>query len=303
VLNKKTIQALAYSGTLDELGGHRAQLSQSYDEISTYAKVIQGSLADGQTDIFGMMDESETPSLKLSDIAEASAGQKLKWEKEYLGLYVSGHPLQGLKKHISGKGKLIRGLGKQNIDKTIKVTGMISQNRRVMTKKGKYMCFGEIEDPSAKIPFVLFPRTYEEFGSVVDVDKVLTFHGKLSERADEFQIIVNQVKPVSLEAMTRSSKHNGTFDENDKILGVPTHQSLRSKSEEESKEEGIFVIEIDSDMSSDILHYIKPLLEKNKGETPVEIHITQGDKLKRIKVPFGIEVTADFKSDLSELLK
>lgn len=301
IINKKTIQALAYSGTLDELG-HRAQLAESYDEISTYAKNIQGSLAEGQTDIFGMMDESEIPDLNLANVPEASAGQKLKWEKDFLGLYVSGHPLQGLKKHIASKGKLIRGLGKRNLDKTIKVTGMISQNRRVMTKKGKYMCFGEIEDPSAKIPFVLFPKTYDQFGSMVDVDVVVTFTGKLSERADEFQIIVDQVKVLSLDAMTRSSKQNQTFDAKDRILGVPTHQSLQNKSEESTQDSGLFVIELDTEAKTDILHSIKPLLERNKGETPVEIHITQGDKLKRIKVPFGIEVTEALKKELKKLL-
>jgi DNA polymerase III subunit alpha len=300
VINKKTIQALAYSGTLDEIG-RRAQLAESYDEISTYAKNVQNSLAEGQTDIFGMMDESETPDLNLADIPEAPATQKLKWEKDFLGLYVSGHPLQGLKKYISGKGKLIRGLGKKNLKKTIKVTGLISQNRRVMTKKGKYMCFGEIEDPSARIPFVLFPKTYEQFGSLVDVDAMVTFTGKLSERGDEFQIIADQVKVLSLGAMTRSAKQNNVFDEEDKILGVPTLRSLQVKSEEVN-DPSLFVIELDTEAKTDILHSIKPLLERNKGETPVEIHINQGDKLKRIKVPFGIEVTDALKKELESLL-
>lgn len=302
VLNKKTIQALSYSGTLDDLG-HRAQLAESYDEISTYAKNIQNSVAGGQTDIFGMMDESEAPDLKLANIGEAPAAQKLKWEKEFLGLYVSGHPLQGLRKYIAGKGKLIRSLTRASVDKTMKVTGLIAVNRRVMTKKGKYMCFGEIEDPSARIPFVLFPRTYEQFGSLVDVDQVVTFHGKLSERGDEMQIIVDQVKKVSLDAMTRTAKQRGVFDEDDRILGVPTHQSLHAKTDDEADDEaGPFIIELDKDCSPNILHQIKPLLEANKGDRPVEIHMTQGDKLKRIKVPFGIDLNDELKSAIQKLL-
>lgn len=304
VLNKKTIEALAYSGTLDELGS-RSQLALSYDEISTYAKNIQNSVAEGQTDIFGMMDEAETPDLKLSSVPEASQAQKLKWEKDFLGLYVSGHPLQGLKSYIAGRGKLIRGLTARNVDKPIKVTGVIAQYRRVMTKQGKYMCFGEIEDPSARIPFVLFPRTYEQFGSQVDLDKLVTFQGKLSERGDEMQIVVDSVKVLSLENMIQSAKQRGDFDMEERILGVPTHHSLHAKTDEASEEDnsGPYVIELDKDCSPDILHQLKPLLEANKGDTTVEIHMNQGDKLKRIKVPFGIELTDALKEQLEKLLQ
>lgn len=304
ILNKKTIEALALSGTLDELG-HRAQLASSYDEISTYAKNIQSSVADGQTDIFGMMDETETPDLKLAEIPEAPASQKLKWEKDFLGLYVSGHPLQGLKKYIAGKGKLIRSLTRRLVDKPVKVTGMVAQYRRVMTKQGKYMCFGEIEDPSARIPFVLFPRSYEQFGSLVDLDKVVTFQGKLMERGEEMQIVVDQVKLLSLDSMIQSAKQRGDFDEHDRILGVPTHQSLQGKNEEEGTseaEDGPFIIELDASAPPDILHQIKPLLEGNKGEHAVEIHMTQGDKLKRIKVPFGVELSDGLKQELERIL-
>jgi len=302
VLNKKTIQALAYSGTLDEIGT-RAQLAMSYDEISTYAKSIQSSVSDGQTDIFGMMDEDQTPDLNLANVPEAPAPQKLKWEKEYLGLYVSGHPLQGLKRYFSGKGKLIRSLGKRHIDKPIKVRGLISSNRRVMTKRGKYMCFGEIEDPSARIPFVVFPRPYETFGSEVEVDRVVVFEGKLSERNEEFQIIVDKVKALSIDSITRSAKHSNQFDETERILGVPTHQSLQVKAEEDSPDEsGPYILELDPDSNPNILHQIKPLLEANKGERTVEIHMSHGDKLKRIKVPFGVDVTDDLKAKLERLL-
>ncbi len=301
VLNKKTIEALSCSGALDELG-ERAQLAASYDEISTYAKNIQNSVSEGQTDIFGMMDQSETPDLKLAKVETATQAQKLKWEKDFLGLYVSGHPLQGLKKYISGKSKLIRNLSSHLINKNISVTGMIAQNRRVMTKKAKYMCFGEIEDPTARIPFVLFPRAYEEFGKVVEPDQVVTIQGKLSKRGDDLQIIVEKLKVLSLDRMIQRAKEIGEFDENERILGVLTHRSIHEKHKESENGKGPFIIEMNEECHPETVHQIKALLEANKGDMPVEIHMLQADKLKRIKVPFGIKVSREFKEKLEKLL-
>jgi len=297
VLNKKAIQSFAYSGAMGDLG-ERKQLAESYEEISKYAKNIQASVADGQTDIFGMMDDSDVPKLKLANVEKAEASERLTWEKEFLGLYVSGHPLQGLKSYFSTKGKLIGNLTRDSLNKKVKISGLISQYRRVMTKAGKYMCFGEIEDPSARISFVLFPRTYDEFGEAVEPDRIVSVEGKLDKRSDQYQIIVETVKPLSLESMLEKAKASNSFDADEKIIGVPAVEF-----EEEVKSTGLagpYVIELPANSDPEILHKIKPILESRKGDTPVEIHIPAGKSLKRVKVPFGVNLDKDLKEQLKE---
>ena len=100
--------------------GERAEIANAYEDISQYGKNLQASLAEGQTDIFGMMGESETPSLKIKQCPPTAASQKLKWEKQYLGLYVSGHPLQGLKSYLKQKGKLIENFELKTVGKGYK---------------------------------------------------------------------------------------------------------------------------------------------------------------------------------------
>ncbi|MBT4384258.1 DNA polymerase III subunit alpha [Candidatus Peregrinibacteria bacterium] len=298
ILNKKTIGALACSGSLDELG-ERAQLAASYDQISTYAKHIQTSAADGQTDIFAMLGEEDTPDLQLAKVPSMTQSQYLTWEKDFLGLYVSGHPLQGLSRYFKSKGRLIGSIGKKQLDKRISVGGLVSQYRRVMTKAGKYMCFGEIEDPSAKIPFVLFPRAYDIFGDVVELDRVLKFEGKIDERSGTYQMMVDKVTKLSLDNIVISAKERGTFDEDDRIVGVAR---LEIEENEPDSDIETYIIKLESDNQPEVLAELKPLLQNNKGKVPVEIHIPSGDILKRIKVPFGVKMDDDLKKELKELL-
>jgi DNA polymerase III subunit alpha len=299
-LNKKTIQALAYSGAMDSLGD-RKQIAESYDEISTYAKNIQSSAAEGQTDIFGMMDDSEAPAMNLAKVESTTSSEKLGWEKEFMGLYVSGHPLQGLRGYLSSKAKLIGSLGPGNLNKKTKIIGLVASYRRVLTKSGKYMCFGEIEDTSARIPFVLFPRTYDQLGALVDSDKILSFEGKIDKRSDQYQMVVDQVKVLSLENMLAKAKQSGSFDPEDKIVGVP---ALKVESEKAvTGPAAPYVIQLEKNADPQILHKLKPVLEKySGGDTPVEIHIPAGATLKRIKVPFLVKLDGELKREVEGLV-
>ncbi len=297
-LNKKTIASLAYSGALDSLG-ERAQIAESYESISKYAKNVQDSTAGGQTDIFGMMGEDAAPDLELQNVEAAGQSQRLKWEKEYLGLYISGHPLQGLKNYLSSKGKLIGSLTPQLINRKVKISGLVAQYRRVLTKSGKYMCFGEVEDPSARISFVLFPRSYDEFGHVIEPDAIVSLEGKLDKRGDQLQISVDQAKGLNVEQMLKKAQESGVFDPNDHVVGVPTLQFEEKKNS--TLGAGPFVIEIPTNSDPQILHQIKPLLQANPGDIAVDIHIPSGDKLKRIKVPFGVKVDKELKEQLKKI--
>jgi len=310
ILNKKTIECLALSGTMDSLG-ERAQLAASYDEISTYAKNIQTSISEGQTDIFGMMDEDSAPNLKLTDVSPASSAEKLHFEKEYLGLYVNGHPLQGLREYFKMKWKLIGNISPKDVNKRIKVTGIISSMRRVMTKKGQYMCFGIIEDPSASFAFVLFPKAYDQFGNLIEEDKLVNFEGKLSSRGNELQIMVDQVSSFSLDTILNNAQDAGRFDEDDKIIGVPRlkfevqeeSEDLKDLDESDALEEELpYIISLTPEDSTEKLPKLKELLEKYKGSRPAEIHVKSDENLKKIRVPFGIQANEDFETELNKIL-
>ncbi len=307
LLNKKSLLCIAYSGAMDDLG-ERAEIAANYDEISNYAKNIQSSLSEGQTDIFGVIADTETGNLKLNPVPAADSTQRFKWEKEYVGLYISGHPLQGLKRYFQGKGKLIGQLNEKYVDKKIKITGLVAQLRKVMTKSGRYMAMGEVEDSTARVNFVVFPQAYDKVGDLLDADKVYSMEGKLDMRGEDFQVIVDTLKPLSLENILKSALENGAFDPTDHIVGVPplkgeSRDSEVSETEEIVENAGPYIIKIEENTDPDLLKKLKPLLESHKGETTVEIHIPAGETLKRVKVPFGVDIeNTELQSELKKLL-
>lgn len=220
ILNKKTIESLALSGAMDSLGD-RKQMALNYEEICNYAKSIQSSLSEGQTDIFGVIEDQENASLKLEYVHVATSSEKLKWEKEYLGLYVSGHPLQGLKPYFKQKSRLIESLDKKTIGKSLKINGLITQFKKITTKAGKYMASGAIEDPSARIPFIVFPGNYEKLVDLIAEDKVVSLEGKLDKRGSDLQFVVNDAKVLSIDTIVHNAIEKDLFDSTDKIIGVP----------------------------------------------------------------------------------
>ncbi|MBI4127350.1 DNA polymerase III subunit alpha [Candidatus Peregrinibacteria bacterium] len=311
-LNKKTLESLALSGAMDSLG-ERAEIAQSYEEIGTYGKNAQASLAEGQTDIFGIMQDNSAPGLMLEKVKPASPSQRLKWEKQYLGLYVSGHPLQGLKRYFKNKGRLIEDFSLKMLGKNLKINGMITSVKKITTKTGKYMAMGEIEDPSARIGFVLFPGAYDKCGQMLEEEKVLSFEGKLDRRGNDLQFVINEVKALSLDTMLKKAIENGLFDKNDKLIGVPAFkleiededaeiQAPDDESDHSEKDETeTFVIDF-SPAEPDKLSKLKSFLEKNKGDTKAEIHIRDKNKIKRIKVPFGINQNKEFEDALKKII-
>ncbi|MFC1655258.1 DNA polymerase III subunit alpha [Patescibacteria group bacterium] len=318
VVNKKTIEALAYSGALDEFG-ERKQIADSTEEISMYAKYHHKTKAEGQTDIFGMLDEGSeeksVASFQLKDVTPATNMEKLKWEKEYLGLYVSSHPLQGLTRHMAKKAHLIKNLTHKNLGKKITIGGLITQYRKIFTKSGAYMASFVIEDPTGKLNVIVFPKSYQQFGHLFDEDETVIMTGRLDDKRGQVQLVCEEAKAISLETMIENAKKNGVFDP-DEIIAHVTPDFSEPKSEEieevaekvdtepadTSPNDDPFIINLPSSCGQSILEKIKHLLLENKGETPCEIHIRTNGSLKRIKVPFGINVDENLKSEIQNMI-
>jgi DNA polymerase III subunit alpha len=326
LLNKKLLEALARSGALDELGD-RKQISENYEEISQYSKNFQAVNAKGQTDIFGALDESgvETDdcAFNLSPSEQTSFMESLKWEKEYLGMYVSRHPLQGLKKYFSKKVVLADSVDRKKIGKIVKMGGLITDVKKVLTRSGAYMLYGGFEDPTGRVDLLVFPKIYKQYGHLFNEDQVVIMEGKLDIRREALQFMPNSVQAVSLETMILKAKESGLFDENEKIArklqniedlkepkkpaATPEVENFDiSEPESESEPEtetGPFIISVPENCNRTLLSDIKALLLANKGKCLVEIHIPSKGKLQRIKVPFGVNVDENVKDKIEKICK
>ncbi len=220
LLNKKTIEALAKSGALDSLGERRA-LIEHYEKITDFAKAA-GDVGSAQADLFGAMEGGmEETRIEFPETIKATNIEKLKWEKETLGMYVSSHPLAGLKKYISKKAQLIATLTQKDAGKRVTLAGIEEGIKKITTKKGETMAILFLEDPTGKIEVTLFPKVYQQAAEALETpDTVLVIAGSLDMRGGQLQMRAEAVKRASLTMMIKKAKEAGFFDEEEAAHGL-----------------------------------------------------------------------------------
>ncbi len=218
LLNKKLLESLAKAGALDTFG-ERGSFVRQYDRIVDYSKTSGiETISASQTDMFATLSSEQGGSVRIEFETgeEATTSQKLAWEKEALGLYVSSHPLAGLKKYLSKKARLIETLEQEDVGKKVTLAGLIEQERIVVTKKGESMAFLMVEDPTGKIEVTLFPKAYAQYKNLLSSPGSLyVFGGTLDSRMGVPQLKADALKRVSVETIIEKAKAEGFYSEDE----------------------------------------------------------------------------------------
>ncbi|MFH1426694.1 MAG: DNA polymerase III subunit alpha [Candidatus Kerfeldbacteria bacterium] len=192
-LNKKSLESLIKTGALDSLG-ERNKLLLNIEVLLQYAKQAQNESISGQGNLFGGLKKESQPGLTLSEVPEISEKIRLSWEKELLGLYISGHPLSHIS-HVLEKNSIpfstLKNFPKRQ---TISVIGIVTTVKRVTTKNGEAMLFVGFADNTAEIEIIIFPKTYQKYSTFWDEDAVLEVKGKLDDKDGALKILVEEVK-------------------------------------------------------------------------------------------------------------
>ncbi|MDD5074374.1 MAG: DNA polymerase III subunit alpha, partial [Candidatus Peribacteraceae bacterium] len=219
VLNKKLLEALAKSGALDSLGKRRTFI-EHYDRIADFSKA-SGDVSSQQGDLFSQVSGMDSATIEFPNTPEASSQEKLLWEKETLGMYVSSHPLAGLRKYIGKKAQLIADLTEKENGKKVKLAGLMEGLKKITTKKGETMAVVTLEDPTGKIEVTLFPRVYAECSQILEQpDTILVIGGTMDLRAGQLQVRADAVKRAALSTMIAHAKTEGFFDEEEARHGI-----------------------------------------------------------------------------------
>ena len=194
-LNKKSLEALIKSGALDSFGIDRGVLLGNLETLLAHNKE-KLKQADNQDSLFGLMtDTSTVPTLKLAEVPNIDPREKLAWEKELLGLYISGHPLDRYKDIISKRDMDIKKAIETLKDgQEVTLACIIEEIKPILTKKGDNMAFVKVADFTGELETVVFPKVLVEFRSAFTPDKCLAIKGKISERNGQKSMIVDKVK-------------------------------------------------------------------------------------------------------------
>lgn len=198
-LNKKSLESLIKSGALD-IFGSRAQLLGNLENLLNYVRLYQQERASGQKNLFGQLPVTHAPHLKLETYPEIALREKLHWEKELLGLYVSAHPLQDYQLLFNCLGTPIIEL--KNFLKgspLVKVFAIITTVKKIYTRKNEPMLFVRIEDGTGETEAIVFPKVLAETLDLWQEDKIIVLEGKVNDKDGQIKILVERAKLFALE--------------------------------------------------------------------------------------------------------
>ncbi len=198
-LNKRALESLIKAGALDCFAP-RELLAAHSEELLRLARDKQNE-NDQQMNLFGgTKDDNDDEFLhrlqRLSPSPSINKKQRMMWEREYLGLYLTTHPLDGYKNILQKIAPTVSQLTTNSLGKTVKVCGFISRIQKIRTKIGKPMAFTRLADRNKSIEVVIYPTVLANYSPILQEDRVVVVEGRMNQRNGQYQIIGEKLEPI-----------------------------------------------------------------------------------------------------------
>jgi DNA polymerase-3 subunit alpha len=269
VVNRRVYESLIQSGALDSLPGHRAQKMNSLERIMERAARRSRDAERGQFGLFGEVEEND--EVVLGECDPWSARDELRREKEALGFFLTGHPLERYKNLLSMMSSATSKDIKSSANgKDAVFGGLVINVKQILDRKQNPMAFVTIEDKEGQAEAILFSDVLEKARRHVQEDGVVLLKGKTSNRnGGEGKLLVDAVTPVSEEHFPNSKEVHCTLD-------------MESLGEEKVDE-------------------LKNLLASHAGEAKVYFHLKEGGRCTHVIAArsMGVKLDYDLVSQLS----
>lgn len=200
--NRKVLESLVKCGAFDSLGGHRAQYLNAIDDVLAQGHCAQQERENGQISMFSLMDSKVQEELltdNLNDIEPFSEKERLSQEKEMLGLYITGHPLEPYRSLLQQTANLVpcAELTESVDNQQVLVGGIIAAIRKFYTKKNKQMAFARLEDLTGSIELVIFPDLLEKYSALLEEDSLVMVEGRTDVKEEEdVKVIVTIIRSM-----------------------------------------------------------------------------------------------------------
>ena len=215
VCNKRTIDSLIKAGAFDSMGGSRRSLHLVHEDLVDEVIGIKRNEAAGQFDLFAALDGGAESigagpvfSTQVPDVPEWDKKDKLAFEREMLGLYVSDHPLLGIE-HILAQlaDTEISTLreDEENTPQNVTIAGLITSLNRKTTKNGNLWAIATVEDLGGSIEVMFFPQTYQTVSTMLAPDTVVTVRGKVNRRDGETTIYAQEMTLPDVSSATHEA--------------------------------------------------------------------------------------------------
>ena len=285
-LNRRALESMIKAGAFDSMGYRRSQLLKIVNAVVDAIAQSRKKNIEGQMDLFGMGNDAvQDTQIALPDIPELSKRELLSMEKETTGLYLSGHPMDeyrdlARKADAASIRQIIDDLSGENAKPaykdgmTVRLACVITAVRLKSTKNGSMMAYVTVEDESASIELVVFPRSLQQCGAYLTEDSAVLLTGRIDAREDEApKVLLNEAQPLTESAvdstLAKENPQQSVYTDQQAAKLAPHKLFLRISS-----------------MKSDEWPRIKAILLTQPGDTPVYLYPTDTKKKTLAKREF-----------------
>ena len=341
--NKKAWDSLIMTGAFDQFGT-RSDLLFNLERIQEYGSKSQKEALSGQTDLFGFAgaeDMRVESSIELINAPKQHTDkERLTWERELLGLYVSAHPLDRYVKYFEEQTQPLSQVQPNTDGQKATIGGIVIDVRTIITKSGTKMAFVKIEDKTSEGEVIIFPNLYSEISEKLKIDTVLKIEGKISARdregnlksdaqiiAETVSIItdeelenyestgrradglkarkVPQTKTISQNVSNMQKKAFTPKNNSSAVLNKPSEKSTPnpSRSAENYQAEKIqrVFVHIKNPSDHESLLSVKKICGKFPGMSEIILVLGEVEK-SAIRMPFKVDSNSDLLKELVRLL-
>ena len=298
VFNRRSLESLVKAGALDRFG-ERNTLYFNLEAILDYHRRLTQEEKTGQFNLFALPGMATTvPSLQLRPAPEALLSEKLAWEKELLGLYVSSHPFKEYQERLRGLFTPINELASKRKEKSVRVGGVCVTAKKILTKNQETMVFIKLEDTTGDIEAVVFPRVYKDKPELWVGDKAVILTGRLQEKDDELKFIVETGYELHANNIAQVEEYVARIQANNEHKRAETDAPPVAP----KAVRGV-TLSVRAIPSPAMLEQLRVMFEKYPGGYPVVFHLEQvpGQK-QRILTSFRIAFDELIEKELEMIL-
>lgn len=288
-LNKKSLESLIKAGALERFG-ERNELLGNLELLLRYAKATQQETQTGQKNIFHLAPVGNRPTLRLKPQPPSEKAQRLAWEKQLLGLYITEHPFAEFDELLRGRTYPINQLPQAG-SSPVCIAGYITQIQKILTKNRDNMVFAKVEDMSGTVEVLVFPKLLAQKPDLWQADTAVLVQGRLSEKDSDVKLVANDVKPITLESALADAEAFGA--------GSQTRSSTEPQFQGEP--ENLFLY-VPSQTSKETYDKLKEILLHYPGSQTVYVVVQNGSQQRTIKADLRVAYSSELQQAIESVI-
>lgn len=316
-VNKKVVESLIRTGGFDSFGYTRQCLLNQLDTLIAFSQKRDKEALSNQSNLFGDSTNTQTKLNLIKSEEEAPDHDKLSWERELLGLYLSAHPLDKYEEYLKHHAEDISELKPEDVDGASGVVGgTITASREITTKKGDKMAFMTVADLAGEIELIIFPQAYLKFATILNKpNAVIIAKGKFDAKdrdgnlSDDLKMMVNEVELVSEEDLknfdpTKPPKKSEVVSKQVVHDGPGSKLKLKKDSkvklenaEKEPAIQKLYIKIADSKYENNLIK-LKSLADDNQGVTSIILVFGEKPDQRALQLPFKLNITPATRTEL-----